>query len=50
MSRSCVRSHRCTVAVIMLMFMSILVTIVSANQPLNTRLHRLRYSRLCALC
>jgi hypothetical protein len=50
MFRSCVRSHRCAFVVIMVMNMVIVTTIVSANQPPNTRLHRLRHGRLCTLC
>jgi hypothetical protein len=50
MSRSCVRSHRCAFLVIMAMNMIIMMTIVSANQPPNRCLHRLRHGRLCALC
>jgi hypothetical protein len=50
MSRSCVRSHRCAFVVMVFMNMVIVTTIISANQPRNTRLHRLRQGRLCALC
>jgi hypothetical protein len=46
MSRFCVRSHRCAFVVIMAMNMVIMVTIVSASQPPNMRLHRLRHG-LC---
>ena len=54
MSRSCVHSRRCafvmTIVMFMTMFMVIMMTIVSANQPPNTRLHRLRHGRSESSC